>query len=449
MDVLEQFKKNWKKNFSSIQPKNSHLLLAVSGGVDSVVLTHLVAAIGFDFTIVHCNFQLRGNESNNDELFVQSLGDKYSKQVLVNHFSTQQYADEQKTSIQVAARELRYHWFEELSQNSSYLNCKIVTAHHADDNIETVLMNIFRGTGISGLHGILPIQKNVLRPLLFTNKESIIAYANDQHLNWVEDTSNSSDKYTRNYFRHHVIPIVKEVFVNAEANLLANIERWKEVEQVYSQSIELIKLKLLEFKGNEIHLPILKLQKQAPLNTIVFEIIKDYGFTAAQVKDVIQLLHTDNSNFVASLSYRIIKNRNWLIIAPINNIAVKNILIESNETAVIFEAGTLGLKLLDESTAYTDNNCLVQLDANLVKFPLLLRKWKIGDYFYPLGMQKKKKINRFLIDKKLSTTQKEKVWVIESNQKIIWVVGQRIDNRFKLLNSSKKILQLQFLPSLA
>lgn len=447
MDLLALYKQNWKKQFRHLSTNNCHLILAVSGGVDSVVLTDLVFKAGFNFTIAHCNFQLRGAASDSDEQFVRSLGEKYGKEVLVKQFAAQEYAHSKKVSIQVAARELRYAWFEELIVNYKLqiTNSKLLTAHHADDNIETVLMNIFRGTGISGLHGILPVQGNIIRSLLFANKASIIEYAQQHHLSWVEDASNATDKYSRNFFRHHVIPLVKEVYPNADENLLANIERWKEVEHVYNQSIQLTKSKLLEHRANEVHIPVLKLQKQQPLNTITYEIVKDYGFTAAQANDVIQLLSAENGKFVASATHRVIRNRNWLIIAPVASTDAMNILIEENEQLIHFENGSIQISVIENASTLSEDANLVQLDFAKVQFPLILRKWKTGDYFYPLGMQKKKKISRFLIDKKLSTTQKEKVWVIESNQRIIWVVGQRIDDRFKITPSTKQVLQLKFL----
>ncbi|MCU0322836.1 MAG: tRNA lysidine(34) synthetase TilS [Chitinophagaceae bacterium] len=456
MDLLASYKQNWKKHFRHLTPNNCHLVLAVSGGVDSVVLTDLVFKVGFDFTIAHCNFQLRGAASDNDEQFVKSLGEKYDKEVLVKHFDTQAYADNNKSSIQVAARELRYAWFEEIVNREqlvvsnqpthhSPFTTHLLTAHHADDNIETVLMNIFRGTGISGLHGILPTQGKLIRSLLFANKASIIEYAQQHNLSWVEDASNATDKYSRNFFRHKIIPLVKEVYQNGEENLLANIERWKEVEQVYNQSIQLTKSKLVELKGNEVHIPVLKLQKQQPLNTITYEIVKEYGFTAAQVNDIIQLLKADNGKFVASATHRIIRNRNWIIIAPVASTVALNILIEEKDESIHFENGSIQVSVIEHSSSFLEDANLAQLDAAKVQFPLLLRKWKTGDYFYPLGMQKKKKISRFLIDKKLSTIQKEKIWVIESNQRIIWVVGQRIDNRFKIMPSTKQVLQLKLI----
>lgn len=449
--MLQSFQQNWKNNFNHLTPANSHLFVAVSGGLDSVVLTHLLALSSFNFTILHCNFQLRGEESERDENFVKSLGEKYNKPVLVKRFDTQLYAEQNKVSIQVAARELRYGWFKEMvnSQQSteysqlSSVNCKLLTAHHADDNIETVLMNTFRGTGIKGLHGILENQGYIIRPLLFAKRTTIKAYAEQEQLSWVEDSSNSSDKYARNFFRHHIIPLVKEVYANADDNLLNNIEKWKETEQIYDGFIAEQKKQLLEKKGNEIHIPVLKLAKQKPLKTIVHEIVTDFGFTAAQVKDVLNLLLADSGKYVASATHKIIKNRNWLIITPMVTTEAANILIEENDTTVLFEAGKIKIeKAAAKDFAISNNNNCVYLDAQHIQFPLLLRKWKTGDYFYPLGMKKKKKLSRFFIDNKLSKTQKENIWVIESNKKIVWIVGYRIDDRFKVKELSQQLLQL-------
>ncbi len=445
MNLLEQFKNYWKKEFRHLSTSNCHLLLAVSGGLDSIVLTDVVSKAGFNFSIVHCNFQLRGAESERDEQFVRQLAEKYNKEILVQKFDTVDYAEQNKTSIQVAARELRYTWFSELINSKFKIqNSKVLTAHHADDNIETVLMNFFRGTGIKGLHGILPTQDYILRPLLFAKRIEIETYVKDNQLSWVEDSSNDSDKYSRNFFRHQIIPLVKKIFPNTEDNLLANIERWKEVEEIYNQSIAQTKAILIEQKGNEFYIPVLKLVKQKPLATIVYEIIKDFGFTALQVNDVVQLLQATNGKFVASLTHRIIRNRNWLIVAPVIATEAIHILIEKPNSSTQFIGGTLKVETLENISTIPDDVNLVQLDIAKIQFPLILRKWKVGDYFYPLGMEKKKKISRFLIDKKLSTTQKENIWLIESNNKIIWIVGQRIDNRFKVNLSTQAILQLSF-----
>lgn len=454
--LLQKFQQYIKEQFH-LHSNNAKLVLAVSGGVDSVVLTDLVAKCDFDFVIAHCNFQLRGEESNRDEIFVRSLESRYGKPVLVKKFDTEKYAAQNKISIQEAARELRYGWFEELvnsqwsmvnsdeEKNIQYsaFTIDVATAHHANDNIETLLINFFRGTGISGLHGIPSRQGKIIRPLLFAKREEIVAYAKENNLSWVEDSSNASGEYTRNFFRLEIIPKIKEVYLNVEDNLLHNIERLKDAEVLYQQAIQQHLKKLCEQKQNEIHIPILKLQKTQPLNTIIWEIIKPHNFHAAQVEEVKKLLDAENGSYMASSSHRIIKNRNWLIISALATDQAQNILIEENDKKTRFENGEILVERLSNFKFQISNSNLVAtLDAKEIKFPLLLRKWKQRDYFYPLGMKKKKKLGKFFIDQKLSKTEKEKVWVVEMNKKILWIVGYRIDERFKITSGTKEVLRL-------
>lgn len=456
MDLLKEFQQYIKEQ-NLFHPKDK-LLLAVSGGVDSVVLCELCKQAGYDFIMAHCNFQLRAEESTRDEDFVKGLGKKYGVEVLVKKFDTNKYAEEHKLSIQVAARNLRYQWFDEILQklktDSVAAESKSpfwgvggpLTAHHANDNIETLLMNFFKGTGINGLHGILPKQGNIIRPLLFAKKEDLSAFAATNKLAFVEDSSNASDKYTRNYFRNELIPGLQKVFPQVEDNLIHNIDRFRDIEILYRQSVDITKKKLLEPKGNEIHIPVLKLVKTTALKTIVYEIIKDYGFTAQQTDDSIALLKSESGKYIQSATHRIIKNRNWLIISPNENAASQNILIEG-EGSLQFAEGTLQVKkICNIQYSILNDQLIAQLNGDEIKFPLLLRKWKQGDYFYPLGMQKKKKLSRFFIDQKRSLIQKEKIWVIEMDKKIIWVVGLRIDDRFKITDKTKDILEVTYLP---
>ncbi len=450
MDLLKQFQQYIQQE--NLFQKKDKLLLAVSGGVDSVVLCELCRQAGYDFVIAHCNFQLRGEESERDEVFVKSLGEKYAAEIFVKKFDTQQYAREHKKSIQEAARELRYKWFYDLieEQRSACLPDRqavnhILTAHHADDNIETLLMNFFKGTGINGLRGILPKNKKIIRPLLFSKKESLQAFAKQNNLSFVEDSSNTSDKYTRNYFRNHLIPGLKKVYPDVENNLIDNLQRFREIEMLYQQSIQQHKKKLLEQKGNEVHIPVLKLLKTAPLATVLYEIIKDVGFTAHQTDEAIGLLKSETGKYISSPTHRIIKNRNWLIISPVQTSEAQNILIEEGDKNISFEQGSLQIeKPPTTNHKLQTTNDIAHLDAAAIKFPLLLRKWKQGDYFYPLGMQKKKKLSRFFNDQKLSLTQKENTWVIEMDKKIIWVVGIRIDDRFKIIPGTKNIYCITF-----
>lgn len=496
MDLLKSFIKYIQEQ--NLFQKNDYLLLAVSGGADSVALCELCFQAGFHFEMAHCNFQLRGEESERDEKFVRQLAEKYWTKVFVKKFDTKKYAQENKVSMQVAARELRYGWFDELlnevsptiynaasgqsdnqlpvdiSQISSnpvpktssllpktshliptgsYLvpqTSHLLTAHHANDNIETLLMNFFKGTGIKGLQGILPKQGKIIRPLLFAKKEEIVSFINENNLEFVEDSSNSSEKYTRNFFRLQLIPSIQNVFPQVEENLINNIDRFKEIEILYKQSVELHKKNLLEQKGNEVHIPALKLLKSKPLKTIVYEIIKEYGFTAHQTDEALHLLNSESGKYISSATHRILKNRNWLIIAPLNTLEANHILINQNDKEIVFESGKLIFKKEDAKAngfgneKISSSHFTAMLDAKNITFPLLLRKWKQGDYFYPLGMQKKKKLSKFFIDQKMSLTEKEKVWVIESNKRIIWIIGKRIDDRFKITPKTKKVLSIHF-----
>jgi tRNA(Ile)-lysidine synthase len=456
MNLLKSFQQYIKQQHL-FNPKDK-LLLAVSGGVDSVVLCELCKQAGYDFAIAHCNFQLRGEESERDEQFVRALAEKYGVAFYSETFDTKTVSKKEKKSIEETARDLRYNWFNELigntqlakSNEAAAAHCPLpiahwlLTAHHANDNVETVLMNFFRGTGIKGLHGILSKQNKIIRPLLFATKKELLVFADENKLQFVTDYTNAENDFTRNYFRNELIPSIKKIFPEVEENILKNIGRLGEAGQLYNQAIALHKSKLLEQKGNEIHIPVLKLQKVQPLATIIYEIIKHYNFTAHQTQEVVTLLQSESGKYVQSPSHRIIKNRKWLVISPNKISEAAHILIEE-EGSLQFAMGSLQVKkIINNQFSIINNQEVAQFDAAEIKFPLLLRKWKQGDYFYPLGMQKKKKLSRFFIDQKLSLTQKEKVWVIESNKKILWVVGMRIDDRFKITGTTKAILQFEF-----
>jgi tRNA(Ile)-lysidine synthase len=433
-------------NEHSAAKKALKFLLAVSGGVDSVVLCDLFDKAGLDFIIAHCNFQLRGEESDRDELFVKHLGERYGKEVFVKRFETYTYASDNKVSTQVAARDLRYKWFRTLAFDEKKADL-IVTAHHADDNIETVVMNFFRGTGLKGLIGMDAEYLKIFRPLLPFRKREIVEYAEQNNLKFVEDSSNASNKYTRNYFRNELLPAVQKVFPQAEENILKNIERLREVEQVYEQAIKQQKQRLIELKGNEEHIPILKLIKTPSYRILLWEIIKERNFTAGQLDEVIKLFNSDNGSYIDSQFYRIIKNRKWIIITPHNTSEVSNhFIIDEGTKKIKFNNQQLIFEIIDAPHFQISTSKNVAcLDSKELEYPLLLRKSRQGDYFYPLGMRKKKKLSRFLIDQKLSKTEKENVWVIESNKKIIWVVGHRIDDRFKIEPRTTEVFKISLM----
>jgi len=437
MQLLQAFK-DFVDREGLFSPKEA-LLVAVSGGMDSMVLCELCHQAGYDFMIAHANFQLRGEESLRDEQFVAGLSERYGREVMIGRFDTAQYAALKKCSIQVAARELRYRWFEQLHAGP------ILTAHHQDDNIETLLMNFFKGTGIAGLRAIQPRQGRIVRPLLFATREMLQQFAGEQGLTWVEDSSNASDKYTRNYFRHQLIPLLQSVYPGVTTHLADNIQRFREIEVLYRQAVGQQVKRLLEEKGEEVHIPVLKLQQSRPLHTLVYEIIHVYGFSSQQVQSVVDLLDSGSGKYVLSSTHRILKDRKWLIISPLVHAPADHVLVESPEGKVLYEGGALELQMLT-AQAPTADAAVAWLDANTVQFPLMLRKWRPGDYFYPLGMRKKKKLARFFIDSKLSLAQKEKVWVLEMDKKVIWVVGMRIDDRFRITERTKQVLKIASIP---
>lgn len=454
MDLLQRYTTYIQRNHL-FQPTDK-LLLAVSGGIDSVVLSHLTKSAGYLFGIAHCNFQLRGEESERDEAFVRELARSLAVPLFIKRFDTKSYAAERKVSIQVAARELRYHYFREIldgntnkdlmtgSADASASYRFLVTAHHLDDNIETVFMNFCKGTGIRGLRGIQSKQERIVRPLLFASREDIMEYAHQHDLHWIEDSSNDETKYTRNYFRKVVLPSIEKIYPQLRNNLQNNINRYNEVADLYSQAVAVHKKRLLEQNGDEVHVPVLKLAKIAPRSTLIYEIIKDYGFTAQQVEEVEKLLTSDSGKYITSTTHRILRNRAWLIISPLESSRDTIVVMEKDDEETFFDQSRLQLKRLEGgAVTFSADNAVAVLDAKEVQFPLIIRKWKEGDYFYPLGMKKKKKkLSRFFIDQKLSLSQKEKVWVVESHKKIVWVIGYRIDERFKITPSTRQALQL-------
>ncbi len=464
MNLLEKFQQQIKQ-LHLFSPKDK-LLLAVSGGVDSVVMCELCKQAGYNFIIAHCNFQLRGEESERDEQFVKELGKKYNTEVVVKKFDTEKYATENKISIQEAARELRYGWFAELVNSQlSIVNSEpvetpnhhsplpaealakagvsihLLTAHHADDNNETVLMNFFRGTGLHGLTGIPVSAGYIRRPLLGFSKEQLLEFAKENKLKFMEDSSNQSSKYTRNFFRNEIIPAIGKVYPQVKENLQDNINRFKEIEKLYLFSLGELKKKICKQRGSEVHVPVKQLMAFNN-RALIYEIITPYDFHEKQVDEVIKLADSESGKYIQSPSgsYRIIKHRHWFIISSVSPAESGNIIIEKGDKEIIFSEGKLWIELTSYQQPATSNN-IACLDLKEIIFPLLLRKWKTGDYFYPLGMKKKKKLSRFLIDNKLSRSEKEKLWVIESNLRIIWVVGHRIDDRFKVTEKTKQVLQ--------
>jgi tRNA(Ile)-lysidine synthase len=300
---------------------------------------------------------------------------------------------------------------------------------------------------LHGLTGIPVSYGHIKRPLLSFTKEEIVQFAKENKLDYVEDSSNQSSKYTRNLFRNEIIPAISKVYPQVNENLSDNINRFKEIEKLYKLSVGAIKKKLVKEKGNEWHIPVKQLMGYKN-RALIYEIISDFGFTEKQIDEVIKLAESDSGKYIDSpaFNYRFIKHRHWFIISPVNSAESGTIVIEKKDKSIVFEEGLLKIECLNKLPAdFKDES--IYLDAGDIKFPLLLRKWKTGDYFYPLGIRKKKKISRFLIDNKISKPGKEKVWVIESDKKIIWVAGYRIDDRFKITGKTKSGLKITLVNS--
>lgn len=424
--------------------KEDRLLIAISGGLDSVVLLHLSVASGYQVELAHMNFQLRREESQRDETFVRQLASAYALPLHVQRTDAGAYALQYKCSTQEAARTLRYTWFRALAEEKGL--AYIITAHHADDNAETMLMNLFKGTGMAGLRGILPKQEKLARPLLFASRQMLETYARDHGLAFVTDSSNLTDKYTRNFFRQHIIPLVEQVYPGTQENLRNNMPRFRESESLYREAVDLRLRKLVTRNKQDLMIPVEKLRRSEPLQTLVFELFHPYGFSARQIPELIRFMDAHTGSVMFSDTHRLLKNRNWLIISPVltRNFAITS--IETGVDRVSFPGGDIHINLSSDVPAPSADKNVALLDADELSFPLLLRPWKTGDYFYPLGMTRKKKLSRYFIDNKLSLNEKENTWVLESAGRIVWILGQRIDNRFRITPSTTRTARLQWNP---
>lgn len=440
-----------KQNLERIAPvlPGDVLLIAISGGLDSVVLAYLCKLEGYQFELAHCNFQLRGEESDRDENFVRALALSWGVPVHVQRFDTTSFATQQRLSIQESARVLRYEWFHSLTREFKTLKW-ILTAHHKDDQAETLLMNFLRGTGMNGLMGIPARHGRILRPLLSYSRDNLEQFALHNHINYVTDSSNQKEDYTRNYFRHSIMPAIKKVYPAVVDNLYDNQVRFTKIEKLYRQLVAYKTRQLLKEKNDEYSVSVATL-KRFQDTSLLYELFYPFGFSAGQTLEAEKLLDArTGAQLVASDGkWRLVKHRKFLILSKQQELNHDFLLIHSISQPVDFPGGKLEFKEIkkydfDSSTS----QAVAVFERQTLEFPLLLRRWRAGDYFYPLGMSKKKKVARLLIDRKLSVIEKERIWVLTAGEKIIWVIGVRIDDRFKVRDNSKGAIQVDFTPLL-
>lgn len=431
--MIEAFKKFVLEN--GLLKKGDKTLIAVSGGIDSVVLCELFYRAKFSFAIAHCNFKLRGKEANDDEAFVKNLAAKYKVDFFSKRFQTKTYAEKNKLSIQEAARVLRYKWFEEIRSKNGF--DFIATAHHKDDELETFFINMLRGTGIAGLHGILPKRGKVIRPLLFTGRNEIDVFVKKNKLQFREDSSNTSDKYLRNKIRHNVLPLFEDINPSFRKTLREEIKRLSEVEKVYNQFIESSAKQILE--NNTISISALK--KSPFTSVLLYEVLKKYQFNSNVAEAVFSSLDAESGKQFFSPTHRLVKDRKELIITKRNSSEKNEVFSVSQKEKRTNAPLKINLSKVKNSGNYKIPNDIniACLDFEKLKFPLQIRKWKEGDFFYPLGMKKKKKLSDFFTDIKLSLPEKENTWLLCSEGEIVYVLGKRIDERFKVGKETKMI----------
>lgn len=420
------------------------LLLAVSGGIDSVVLAYLCHEAGYKFGIAHCNFGLRGKESEGDEKFVKQLAKKFKVQFHTKHFDTQAFAGKHNVSVQMAARQLRYEWFEEIRKANKYDHVAI--AHHKDDEMETLFINLIRGTGIGGLHGI-PLQRGkIVRPLLFATRFDIEDYVKKNEISFREDSSNSSDKYIRNKLRHKVIPVLKEINSNLGAAISRDIEYFQQVEKIYREAIGEKLPRLIVKKKNGVEVDVRKLLKLDPAPVYLYELLSPYGFNETVCNDVLKAMIDDRTGRqFFSATHRLVKDRFRLIITSNTVSGDGEYVIRSGMKKVTEPLSLTFSKIKAGSYTISRSRQVASVDFNKLKFPLIIRKWRKGDAFRPLGMKQKKKLSDFFIDNKFSLIDKENTWLLTSGTHIVWVIGHRINDRFKVADKTEIVYVMSIL----
>lgn len=416
------------------------VVVGISGGADSVALLHILVSLGYKCIAAHCNFNLRGDESFRDEQFTIDFTKRLQVPLCKISFETNKYAQENRLSVEMAARELRYRWFEELL--NTYDADAVAVAHHRDDSVETLLINLTRGSGLTGLTGIKPKNGNVVRPLLCVSREDIYAYIENNGLEYVTDSSNSSDIYTRNFIRLKVIPLLEEINPSVKASLARTANHLYDASLIYNHSIEEARRVIIQ--NNRLSISAL-LSFPAPA-TILYEMLKPYGFSRTVCESIFTVLDKDSGKIFYSSTHRLLKDRSDLLIDVLSGEDNRAYLINLEDDNVDLPVELKPeIVVIKEDYQIEKDRKFAYFDFDKLSFPLVLRHWQEGDWFVPFGMKGKKKVSDYFSDKKFSLFDKEKTWLLCSGQDVIWIVGERTDNRYRIEKTTKRVLKLKFI----
>lgn len=438
--MLEKFLKN-NETLRLFEPSDK-ILLTVSSGIDSVSMLHLFHQAEIDFGVAHCNFQLRGKDADDDQLFVKSLAAKHNKAFYTVNFNTKGYANEHGISIQMAARDLRYNWFKEIASQYNYT--KVATAHNRDDVVETFLLNISRGTGIRGLTGIAEKNINIIRPLLFASREEIEEYVRINHLSFREDSSNAEIKYKRNMVRHQLIPLFKILNPSFSETVIQETEILRSVNKVFQSKVDEIKNEAVKIETDRILLEIAKLKEYNTDSALLFELLEPYGFSSSDVQEIWQSKDSQSGKKFISNKSILVKDRKYFIIEPLREKKSEEYIIDK-PNLILEEPVKMKLNLFQKTDSFKlpKDQQNVALDYDTIQFPLKLRHWKKGDSFQPLGIKGTKKISDFFTDRKIPLTEKDKIWLLTAEERIIWIVGFQISDQVKVTEATKNILLIE------
>ncbi|PXV65101.1 tRNA(Ile)-lysidine synthase [Dysgonomonas alginatilytica] len=435
MQTISKVKKYIQDN--ALLTDKATVIIGVSGGADSMALLDILHHLGYDCIVAHCNFHLRGQESYRDEYFVEKIASKYKFKYVSANFDTKKYIEEESISLEMAARELRYAWFEKIRKE--YKAEKIAVAHHQDDSVETVLINLIRGTGIRGLSGIAPINGKVIRPLLCIFRDDILEYLKAGHIGFVEDSTNKEDIYTRNKIRLNVIPLLKSINPSVVQAIQRTSENLSRTESIYNAYVEKAKRKV--FSDNKIDINALLKQKEP--KTILFEILFSYGFNTSTVDNIFDSINGQSGKIFYATDYQLIKDREAFLLEPINNQPDSIYTLFEHETEIVepFEMTLESFRKTSSFKIEQDPN-IIYLDKGRLIYPLIIRRWKHGDKFIPFGMKGHKKVSDYFTDRKFSLVDKNNTWLLCSADDIAWIVGERIDDRFKITGKTIEVLKI-------